>query len=151
MIRKISTNIFDWYVSGFSKTDKKFYKSPRFWRVVLTLVVVNNFVSYISTAFSNTSDIPSISKQKSSNIGASSKLCINNFNDQFSPLAYATLNKNAYRMEIIFSSDAYFTPEEFSLITEKMTDAIFSTCSSTFIESVSVEHYAYKYPMIINR
>ncbi len=136
----ILKNTWKWYVSGFkSRPDLPLYASPRLYRVLLTFFVFAwatapfGFYEEIETSSSS-----GLSENSESGSGKeSSKTCIKNFNAVMSPVATVTLNKNSKTMNMAFTES--LTKQEIDQTASSFANSVFSTCSDTFIQSVSVK------------
>lgn len=141
-----------WYIKGFSLSHEKFYKSPRFWRILLSLVVASQAYSFIRFIGSTLLSGNSIAhKSEINRVKLSSELCIDNFNTIYPPIAYASLNKDKSTMIITINSTDNISESDFNLVGNKMTDAIFSTCSETFVRSVRVIYPNNRYTKTTHR
>lgn len=132
-------NTWKWYVSGFkSRPDLPLYASPRLYRVLLTFFVFAwvtapfGFYEGMETSSSSSSENSASDSRK-----ASSKTCIENFNAVMSPIATVTLNKNSKTMNMAFTES--LTKQELDKTASSFANSVFSSCSDTLIQSVSVE------------
>lgn len=76
---------------------------------------------------------------------ASSNTCVENFNRQMGAAASATLNKDAKTISITLGTETAsgLTNSQFESFAEQAASSIFSSCSDTFIQTVSVSNGSY--------
>lgn len=143
-----------WYISGFAhRPNRKLYLSGRFWRIVLTplvlLIVLGLLVpvpvpdepSSVATAPQPLlSPSPTTSPPASNeNDGkASYRMCIDNFNQRMRPTASAAIDKDTKTMEVTIW-DSSFTEQEAEQAADVISNSVFKTCTDTFIETVEFQ------------
>lgn len=80
------------------------------------------------------------SQTQSDNAGeVSGSMCVENFNRQMSPAAYATLDKGTKTVSITLSSGTA-SEQEVESLANSVASSIFSSCTDVFVQTVSISN-----------